>query len=71
MEDLKNHAEMVPDEGNSANEEKVPDGKRSRQKVNRIDFHPVNTSVYDARWALPLTYEVSFVRRMISLTHLA
>ena len=36
----------------------IIDGKRGSQRAIRIDFHPVNMSVYDGRWSIPTTYEV-------------
>jgi hypothetical protein len=55
----KSNPHRVQEKAHQASDENgLADKKRSARKVNRIEFHPVNTSVYDGRWSIPSTYEV-------------
>jgi hypothetical protein len=42
----------------ASDEDGLAEKKKGARKVNRIEFHLVNTSVFDGRWLIPSTYEV-------------
>jgi len=49
---------MEAKEYRASNGDGVTDAKKIVQKTTKIEFHPINSSMYDGSWSIPSTYEV-------------